>query len=468
MNSRSATWTPATASGSGLDRRRAWEPAVRRPPSLLLLFSVLAGGHAVLALILLQSELFSTVHAIGVLLFGLAVAARPATSHRAIYFASYLATADVLWRMTRAQVFWEYGKYSVVLLFGVIAFARGTRRGLTAWAILYFALFLPSSVLTLDYFGLTHDLRRALSFNLSGPFALAVSVAFFSGLRRPNQLDLTRLVIWMLMPIVGVFSIAAYSTLTATRLDFGNEANFVTSGGFGPNQVSAILGLGVLLSLVLTLNARDPRLRLIALGLAGALQLQSFLTFSRGGTFNVVVAISFLGVHYLRHRRARKAFLTLMIFLGLVVTFLVLPSLNAWTAGSLGERFTSFDTTGRKELAESDLRLFEAHPGLGVGPGLAGYRRADVGRYGIAPHTEFTRALSEHGALGLLSLGALLLIAWQAYRLAPTTLSKGWVAGLVAWSFAEMAHSAMRVVAISFVFGLACLPFYRWGRSEDG
>ena len=76
----------------------------------------------------------------------------------------------------------------------------------------------------------------------------------------------------------------------------------------------------------------------------------------------------------------------------------------------------------------------------------------------------FALTLGQAKAIGVIVV--LVLIAWQAYRQAPTMLAKGWVAGLVAWSLAEMTHSAMRIVAISFVFGLACIPFHRWGRSE--
>ncbi|MEM8931150.1 MAG: O-antigen ligase family protein, partial [Acidobacteriota bacterium] len=444
-----------------------WASDVRPRQAPIVVLGTLAGAHMLMALVLLQSPWISTVAALAVLAWGLVLAARPSTSHQAIYVAAYLATADVLWRMTGARVFWEYGKYSVVLLLLVIAFTRGIHRGLTDWAALYFILFLPSAIATLQFFGLTRDLRTALSFNLSGPFSLAVAVAFFAGIRRVESLDLTRLMTWMLMPIIGVFTIALHSTVTATSLVFDTNANFVTSGGFGPNQVAALLSLGVLLALILAFNSRDPMLRLGALGVAGVLQLQSFLTFSRGGTFNVLVALAFLGVHYVSHQRARWIFVTVMVGVLVVGALVVLPQLDAWTAGNLSTRFTSLDTTGRQALAEADLDLLKEHPVLGVGPGMAKYQRRDIRHYGVAPHTEFTRALAEHGMFGLAGLIVLCLLAFQAYRLAPTALSKGWVAGLVAWSLAEMTHSAMRIVAISFVFGLACLPFHRWGRPES-
>ena len=112
-------------------------------------------------------------------------------------------------------------------------------------------------------------------------------------------------------------------------------------------------------------------------------------------------------------------------------------------------------------MAEADLELFRENFVMGVGPGLSKYERRSSFRAATASHTEFTRLLAEHGLLGLTALGILLLIALQAYKLAPTALTKGWVAGMTAWSMAAMSHSAMRVVAISFIFGLATLPFQK-------
>lgn len=421
--------------------------------------AILLGLVGVVSLVSLEFRAFSTLHAAVALALGIRYAV--IGSIRAVYVAGYLATADVLWRMTKATVPWEFGKYGVLLVLFLLMVRQGGRRGLIPGAAVYFALLLPSALLTIEHFGLVDDLRQALSFNLSGPLALAGSIAFFSGLRRPERLDPAKLLLWMLVPIFGVFTLALSSTLRATRLDFGNYANFTTSGGFGPNQVSASLGLGTLLALLLLLHSRHYLLRLAFLGVAVAVQVQNLITFSRGGTFNLVIALVFFGIHYIQHPRLRKTLIGVLMVVAVAGIALVLPKLNAWTSGNLSERFTSLDTTGRKALAEADLQLFRENFVMGVGPGLSKFERRSSFRSPTASHTEFTRLLAEHGVLGLLALGILLLIAFQAYQLAPTALTKGWVAGMSAWSMAAMSHSAMRIVAISFVFGLATLPFRR-------
>ncbi|MEO1368696.1 MAG: O-antigen ligase family protein, partial [Acidobacteriota bacterium] len=340
---------------------------------------LLVGLHAALGVVLEMSSALATLHALGVLALGLRFAASPGRQAEAVYVCGYIASCDVLWRMTKARVFWEYSKYAVILILVLIMLQRGVRSGFARWGILYFALLVPSSVLTISYFGITHDLRRALSFNLSGPLALAVAVIFFSGWRGPLP-DLSRLLQAMVLPVTSVFAIAAYSTLTAGSISFGLQANFVTSGGYGPNQVSAVLGVGALMALLLALNTPHPPLRLAYLGLAGAFQLQSLLTFSRGGTFNVLVATLFLGIHFIQHRRARNLFVTILGTVLVVGVVLVFPRLNEWTSGMMTERFSSLDTTGRQSLAEADLALFQQHPLVGVGPGLSQHRRTDVFR----------------------------------------------------------------------------------------
>jgi hypothetical protein len=416
--------------------------------------------HAALGITAFLVPGIATFHGYATLAVGLYLVGRPGHSLRGFYVAAYMASADVFWRMTKATVPWEYCKYAVVLLVLLIAVRRPVRVGLAQWASFYFFLLLPSVIETIQYFGITNTLRKELSFNLSGPFALAAIVFLCSGMEGELP-DLGRLLGWMLMPIVSAFSIAFYSTITASTLIFRNQANFATSGGYGPNQVSAVLGLGAFFCLLLALNTHGRPLRIFLLGLGAVLLLQTLLTFSRGGAFNTVVASILLSLHYIRRPRARRMLLGTLIVGGALAFYLVLPRLNEWTSGSFSARFTNIDTTGRKSLAEADLRLFEDNLLLGVGAGLSKYKRTNAFRQDIASHTEFTRLLAEHGLLGLGAFGILLLIGYQAYRLAPTVLAKGWVASLIGWSMAEMAHSAMRIAAISFVFGIATFAFHR-------
>ena len=433
--------------------RSAWLSVRDRYLFLFLLI------HLPLALTFRAMESVPRMIALGVLGLGVWWATLGRRPVWAVAAASYIAGAEILWRMSGTGLFWEFGKYGASLVL-LLTFLRLPDRRTTYWgALFYLALLLPSAAITLQE--LSPSLARdALSFNLSGPFSLAVAILLFSSVQA-SSIDLELVVFSLLAPTLGVLSICAYSTLTAGGITFYAESNYVTSGGFGPNQVSALLGLGALLSLLLALQSVQAWRRWAFLGLTLWFLVQGVLTFSRGGVLNAVICIGFLLIHLVRQPRVRVtalAVLLLFTFLGATVIF---PRLNEYTGGALQERYSSTATGVRQTLVEEELALWKENPVLGVGPGMSKYHRTSFLGMEVASHTEFTRLLSEHGTFGLLALLALLAIAGFAYLRAPSALEKAWVSAFSGWAFIEMSHSAMRIVAISFLFGLATIQWRR-------
>lgn len=422
----------------------------------LFLFLVL---HAPMAIALRAMVTVPRFHALGVLILGIwwaTLGRRPAW---AVAAAAYIAGAEILWRMTGTGLFWEFGKYGASLILLLVFLLLPDRRTTYWGALLYLILLVPSAAITLQELGPSLA-RDAVSFNLSGPFSLAVAVLLFSSMEAA-AVDLELVVFSLLAPTLGVLAICTYSTLTAGVIRFYAESNYVTSGGFGPNQVSALLGLGALLSLLLALQSPQAWRRAAFLGLTLWFLVQGVLTFSRGGLLNAVICIGFLLIHLVRQPRVRVmalAVLVLFTFLGAAVIF---PRLNAYTGGALQERYSSTSVGMRQTLMEEDLSLWSENPVLGVGPGMSKYYRAGLRGMEVASHTEFTRLLSEHGTFGLLALLMLLVIAGVAYLRAPSALEKAWVSALSGWAFIEMSHSAMRIMAISFLFGLAMVQWRR-------
>lgn len=424
----------------------------------LLLFVLI---HAPIAIWLRSHEATATAQALAVLALGVAcvtVRYRPAI---AVSAAAYIAGAEVIWRMAGITIFWEFSKYGATLIL-LLAFARLPHHRTTSWwALFYLALLVPSMGLTVQQLGLTLA-RDAISFNLSGPFSLAVAILFFSSVRA-DALDLEMTVFALLAPIVGVLAICSYSTVMASHIYFEAESNFATSGGFGPNQVSAMLGLGALLSLLLAFQRSRPWMRWTFFGLTAAFLVQGVLTFSRGGVLNAMICIGFLSIHLVRQPRVRITVLGILVLFTFLGTVVILPRLNEWTGGALEERYSSTSGGLRQTIVEEELAIWKENPLMGVGPGMSKYYRADLLGFEVASHTEFTRLLSEHGTLGLLALLVLVGIAASSYLKAPTALEKAWVASFSGWAFIEMGHSAMRIAAISVLFGLATI---RWGRRD--
>jgi hypothetical protein len=422
----------------------------------LLLF---LGLHAPMAIALRAMETVPRFHALGVLGLGVWWATLGRRPSWAVAAAAYIGGAEILWRMTGTGLFWEFGKYGAALIL-LLVFVRLPTHRTTYWgALLYIVLLVPSALITLQEVGpaLAKD---AVSFNLSGPLSLAVAVLLFSSVQAA-EIDLELVVFSLLAPTLGVLAVCTYATLTAGAIRFYAESNYVTSGGFGPNQVSALLGMGALLALLLALQSAQAWRRAAFVGLTLWFLVQGVLTFSRGGVLNSVICICFLLIHLVRQPKVRVmalAVLVLFTFLGATVIF---PRLNAYTGGALQERYSS--TTGgmRQTMIEEDLALWQENPMLGVGPGMSKYHRAGLLGMEVASHTEFTRLLSEHGMFGLLALLVLMAIAGLAYLRAPSALEKAWVSAFAGWAFIEMSHSAMRIVAISILFGLAMVQWRR-------
>lgn len=411
--------------------------------------------HIPLALLLRNVRVAATAHALVTFAIGAYIALTTDQIKRVIPIVAYIAGAEVLWRMTKANIFWEFGKYATVAIL-ILALLKTRKISKAGWPLVYFLLLLPSILLTVELFGLTRMTRNAISFNLSGPLAACVAMIFFQQIKT----DPAELGGWLwgaVYPILSILTLAAYNTLTATEIQFGTESIFTTSGGFGPNQVSAMLGLGALILIMLAIQAEGTGKEFWILGLALALLVQSLLTFSRGGVLNVLVAIPLAFIHLFKSTGKWIQRVFFVFVLALAAYFLILPQLDAFTGGALNVRYTDLSLTGREEIARADLQLFIDNPVFGVGPGLSAYRRSFMS--GAAAHTEYTRIIAEHGSAGVLSLLVLLLLLLFAYLRAPAGFSRAWVVALAAWPLLEMGHAAMRIVAIPLLLGLAMVQW---------
>lgn len=423
--------------------------ATERPNAVFFFLLI----HAPIALLMKQMPNLATIHAIATLIVGLAWAvSKRKTMQDVACIGAYIMGAEVLWRMTRANVFWEYGKYATAAVFLVALLSR-KQTNKPALAFIYFLLLLPSAVLTFTSLPLNLA-RMYVSFNLSGPFALMVCSWFFANLELTKE-DIHRLWRTALGPIVGIASIALYSILTATEIYFEDASNFVTSGGFGPNQVASALGLGALFAFLYILTEEKHRhFKAIMFVLMLFLVSQSALTFSRGGLWIAAISGLVVFLYLVRDKRTRFRALSVTILSFVIGQYVLLPQLDAFTGGALLVRFRDLSPTRRDRLAREEIAIFIEYPFLGVGPGMAKLYRSSS-----STHTEITRLLAEHGLFGLVSLFLLLAMGWQNFQRGRSTQSRGIVAGMVVWSLVYMLGNAMRTVAPSFAFGLSFAKF---------
>jgi O-Antigen ligase len=412
--------------------------------------------HAVLGVLMFKSTTIATAHALIVPLAGGIWILSKQHLERAACVGAYIAGAEVLWRMTEAQVFWEFGKYAIAGLF-ILALLRSGR---AKWAILplaYFLVLLPSVYLTLERFAFSYA-RSRLSFNLSGPFALMVCMWLFSNLKVRVE-HLYKILVAFIAPVIGIASITALTTYSLSEISKADVSDKVTSGGFGPNQVSAALGLGVLFAIFFLLNPKSGiALKVVMFLVVVVLGVQSALTFSRGGLYMAALGTILASFYLMRKPGARIRIVAVIGAIVLVGNFFLLPRLDAFTGGALSTRFMNTSSTGRDKIVMIDLDIWRNNLILGVGPGVAMLHRYRAYKW-IAAHTEFSRLLAEHGVFGLVAIALLIAMAVQAMRRANTVMGKALAAAMIGWTFLFLLVDGMRMAAPSLTFGLSWITF---------
>jgi len=416
-------------------------------------FLVFYGLHVLLAVVIRSVPILATIFALGMLGVGLTIVLLKDIKINSIYIISYLVGVELFWRMTDANVFYETGKYGVSFLaiLALLAAARDQDWRMPKSPVLYFILLVPSTIFTFSSFDL--DLaRQYVSFNLSGPLALTICAIYFSRMK----IDLTQLkkmVLVIIAPIISVATHVGLSTLSRGIILFRNESNFSTSGGFGPNQVSSVFGLGVLLIFVYLLLEKENRIfKLLLVLLMLTFITQGLLTFSRGGIYLATIAISLAFLVTIREPKKFVGSLLLIIVLSAVFYWLLVPWLEEFTGGFFVTRFTDFSLTNRPEIALADIQTWLDNFWFGVGPG--GSYGSRLVNLNVSAHTEFTRMLADHGMMGAISILLLLIFSIRNWLKCKDPVLFGVVTALVIWSMGYLLLNAMRLVAPSFFLGL--------------
>jgi len=406
--------------------------------------------HAVLARVEKGRPLLVMLYGVATLGAALAYATDPRRPERTVQAVAYICGAEVLWHMgaRSGALPWEFGKYAIVLVMLVAL----QRRGRGSWLpVSYFALLLPSAALTLSQMG-PFSAREAISASLSGPFAITVSLAFMTGVRLTPR-HVCAALLSFVVPIAGVAFLCYGGTFGAAEVNFGNGSSKAASGGFAPNQVSAVLGFGVICALFWCFFEKG-RLPFKALFLVLSLWfgVQCGLTFSRTGVYLVALCVGVAVLPLLRSARARWTFASMALTVYIAAHFVLLPLLDHFTGGALQERFENQGLTHRDVLMAQQLEVWMSHPVLGVGAGVIDSANSVLD---YRAHTEYTRLVAEHGILGLAALVILLICLFRAFKLADTPEAKALFLAMTVFGLAFMVVSATRLALLAFAFGLA-------------
>jgi hypothetical protein len=380
-----------------------------------------------------------------------------------LYGCAYIAAAESLFRMTGGGLFYEFSKYYTILLVLIGMFFTGVSHKSYPYFI-YLILLLPSVLVASITLGFDLNFRTSVAFVLSGPVCLGAA-ALYCYDKKVTQEQLLQILTSMVFPVLSMMVyLFLYNPSIKQVLD-GTGSNFEASGGFGPNQVATLLGLGmVALTVRFFLKSPTLFLKIFNLSLLALVSFRALVTFSRGGVITaIMMIIGFLIVYYGNSKFKKRQQIIASLFLlaiGAIITWSITAN---QTEGLIGNRYSNKNavgneksdvSTGRVDLFVREFEGFLRHPFFGVGAnGMKKIRLEEQGEI-IASHNEISRLFSEHGIFGVIIL-LLLIITPIAYR----TQHKGnllFYSFLIFW-FATINHSAMRIAAPGFVYGLALL-----------
>ena len=205
--------------------------------------------HLLIGLAVFLVPPISKVYAITIILVGFRyVILRKNANNEALYVAAYIVGAEVFLRMTQGNFFEQYAKYGVmgILLIGMIY--RGfSKNALPYW--IFGLLLMPGVILSFFTLNFETDIRKAITFNIIGPITLMVS-AIYCYQRKISFEQIKTIINMLAYPLMATLVYMYLYTPSVKDVVTNTESNFETSGGFGPNQVSTILGLGIFLFFV--------------------------------------------------------------------------------------------------------------------------------------------------------------------------------------------------------------------------
>ena len=383
--------------------------------------------------------------------------------HEVLLACAYFAGAEVLFRMTKGGVTYEASKYLVILFMLLGMFFKGMS-GKGYPYFFYLILLVPSIIVASVTMSYASNFRTSVAFVLSGPVCLGIS-ALFCYDRKVTQKQLYQILLYLTLPLISMTTYLFLYNPSIKDTLTGTASNAAASGGFGPNQVSTALGLGMF-AIVVRLFLKSPTLilKILNLIILGAMTFRAVVTFSRGGVFAAIIVVAaFLGTIFYRSttRQKNQIIGSFVLFaIAIVVTWTI--SSNQ-TMGLIDKRYANQDalgrdkediTTGRVTLFLEELEGFMESPILGIGASKVKDNRVEKTGKKVPSHNEVGRLLSEHGMLGVIIL-MILIIKPLTYR-SNNKRNYFFYAFLAFW-FATINHSGMRIAAPSLLYALALL-----------
>ncbi|MCL5128728.1 O-antigen ligase [Algibacter sp. L4_22] len=376
---------------------------------------------------------------------------------------TYVLGSEVILRMSGGILFYEAIKYLVIMFVVMGLMYRGFNKKATIY-LLYLILLIPSVYVSLELLDTGSNIRKAIAFNLSGPVCLGLSALFCFGVKISKS-QLETIVNFTIYPLVSTLVYIFLYNPDVSAVSTGTGSNFASSGGFGPNQVATILGLGLFLVAVRFFYfSKTKWLKYLDLLLLFLFSFRAIVTFSRGGVITAILMIFvFIFIQYRTMNKKDKRGMLISVFLFMTIATITWGFSTIQTNGFIEKRYANQNavgqekddvTTGRGDLFLFEFEEFKNNPFFGIGVGRAKEIRFQKTGIHAASHNEVSRIIAEHGLFGVLAFLILLL--------APLFFRMGNRSNVLFYSFylfwlLTINHSAMRIAAPAFIYALSLL-----------
>ena len=306
----------------------------------------------------------------------------------------YIGAFELLARMTKCSpaIPWEASKYVFTLLTvsGLLITLGKKRTNHLGWFILL--LLIPS--VFIDKSGVTDT--GDIIFNIMGLVNIGLGISFFSTLHlnKNRFIDMIRM---MAYPCISILVFTIIKTPDLDEIGFSLGAQVATSGDFGSNQVSTVLGFGfLLLTLSWLLVWKISGSRITDGIIATIFLMQGLFTFSRGGMIGGGLAL-LVFMYYLYFQSSHKfsippsvkkyaipsilIFIVAIIYTNNLTDGKLLLRYQGETQGTVTgtrERDLTTITSNRNLIFLSDMELWSEFPVFGSGAGTSKYMRTEV------------------------------------------------------------------------------------------
>ena len=334
-------------------------------------------------------------------------------NNEALLISAYIVGVEVFLRMTEGNPIHELSKYLVVFFLFLGIYYKGFSKKSYVY-ILFLLLLIPGIIIGANALSFDVNVRKAIAFNISGPICLAIA-ALYCYQRLITKKQMHTLLVFIGLPILSMTIYLMLYTPSNKEIFINTQSNFATSGGFGPNQVATILGLGMFVFFALAmLYSKTKREILVNLVIFVIISYRGIVTFSRGGVITGAAMIVFfmIIIYYFSSPKVRGKLMTIVLFL-LVGSGLLWSYSVSRTNGMIEYRYANKDARGkekedklggREQIGGAELSAFMENPIFGIGVGKNAEYREEIIGHKVSSHNEITRMLADHGSLGLLGL----------------------------------------------------------------